>query len=42
MSVQITARGGHVLLNIRLQMSRPCLPIISRVADAVGAEDEFV
>jgi len=31
-----------MLLDIRLQMHRTYLPIISRVADAVGAEDEFV
>jgi hypothetical protein len=31
-----------MLLDIRLQMPRSCLPIIPRVADAVGAEDEFV
>jgi hypothetical protein len=35
-------RGGYVLLDIRLQMPRSCLPIIPRVADAVGAKDEFV
>lgn len=35
-------RRSHMLLDIRLQMPRSCLPIIPRVADAVGAEDEFV
>jgi hypothetical protein len=31
-----------MLLDIRLQMPGPCLPIIGRVADAVGTGDEFV
>jgi hypothetical protein len=35
-------RRSHMLLDLRLQMPRSCLPIIPRVADAVGAEDEFV
>ena len=31
----------HVLFDICLQMSGACLPIICRVADAAGEEDEF-
>jgi hypothetical protein len=41
-SSQKLPRRSHMLLDIRPQMLRPCLPIIPRVADAVGAEDEFV
>jgi hypothetical protein len=41
-SSQKLPRLSHTPLDIRLQMPRSCLPIIPRVADAVGAEDEFV
>ena len=33
---------SHVLFNIRLQMPRSCLPIIRRIADPPGKEDELV
>ena len=41
-SSQKLPRLFYMLLDIRLQMPRSCLPIIPRVDDAVGAEDEFV
>ena len=31
-----------MLLNICLQMPRPCLPVVGGVADAAGEEDEFI
>ena len=31
-----------MLLDIRLQMPRSCLPVLRRVADAAGEEDELV
>ena len=34
-------RQLHVLFNIRLQMPGSGLPVVGRVADAAGEEDEF-
>ena len=31
----------HMLLNIRLQMSGACVPVVGGIADAAGEEDEF-
>ena len=30
-----------MLFNIRLQMSGSCLPVVCRVADTAGEDDEF-
>ncbi len=34
-------RQLHMLFDIRLQMPGACLPVVRRVADAAGQEDEF-
>jgi hypothetical protein len=35
-------RGGHVLLDIALQLPRSCFPVVGHVADMAGGEDELI